>query len=385
MVANNRNITFEALAKALGLRTDALRIRYTALRNDPKNADKNLQNFNKSAVLSENELKAILNAYTSGHHAIAEKTAKAAKEMLDILENVPSESAKNEEEKAIEQARIDREVSEANAKRQREESELKAKRERQLREESEETAKRQEAERELKAKQERIEKALAEEKAKREIAEREASELKARIDREVSEAKKADALRIEQEEKAAYENALIDRTRNEVAALYEPIINDLKKENADMILIKEAIEKKENSWWANITEFVIVNIISNIFAAISIANSLGVYGVLVAGILIICFIGIIKILNKIYSDWGAWLGIFGVIVIEIVFGVFHIKLFNDLLKYTDDLPFGISYTSYAKALALLISGASIYAALMTKADSADRAEKERCDAIDNRQ
>lgn len=380
-------MTFEALAKALNLSLDTLRIRYNALRNDPKNASKTFQNFNKSAVLSENELKTILNAYNSGHHAIAPKTAESAKMMLDELEGVPSEAAKKEEElqaeRAKEQARRDREVSEANAKRQREESEETAKRAKQEREAREAKANREAAEREERAKQERIEKVLGEEKAKRQAAEREANELKARIEREQSEAKKAKALRIAQEEKEAYENALIERTRNEVAALYEPIINDLKNENTELILIKESVEKKANNWLTNITEFMIVNIISNIFAAISIANSLGVYGVLVAGILIICFIGIIRILNKIYSDWGAWLGIFGVIIIEIVFGIFHIKLFNDLLKYTDDLPFDISYTAYAKALAILISGASIYAALMTKADSADRAEKERCDAIDS--
>jgi len=151
--------------------------------------------------------------------------------MLDILENVPSESAKNEEEKAIEQARIDREVSEANAKRQLAEREENAKREKAIREQSEHIAKQQAKLNEVITEKTRIEKALSE-------ALREVSELKGEVTKRLSSQK----------------SELNEVSRKSENLLREQIAMLTAQSEKHDALIQKAVESEKAKWSVVIDE-----------------------------------------------------------------------------------------------------------------------------------
>lgn len=146
---------------------------------------------------------------------------------------------------------------------------------------------------------------------------------------------------------------------------------DLAQSEADRLAWKKKLP----------TNYDVVNITSNLIAAYGLYNMLGINGVILALMLISFFLGIVKDLKKVERKNAAWFGIIAAVIIEVVYGYIHNTLFQDLLKNKEHL--GFDYHFVGTAFAVIISGASIYAALMTRLRTQDDAEAKRVNDIEN--
>jgi hypothetical protein len=142
------------------------------------------------------------------------------------------------------------------------------------------------------------------------------------------------------------------------------------------------IEAERLAWKKKLpSNYDVVNITSNLIAAYGLYNMLGLNGVILALMLISFFLGIVKDLKKVERKNAAWFGIMAAVIIEIVYGYIHNTLFQDLLQSKEHL--GFDYHFVGTAFAVIISGASVYAALMTRLGTQDDAEAKRVNDIEN--
>ena len=155
-----------------------------------------------------------------------------------------------------------------------------------------------------------------------------------------------------------------------------------KAKNEAAATIKQLeLERQKRAWRQRIPSvYDIVNFTSNALGFFGFINLFGSMGAVISVLLICFFWGIVQDLKKVHRTHAAWFGICAAIVIEIVYGYIHNTFFMDLLQTKKHL--GVQYFYVANAFAIIVSGASVYAALMTRLRTQDDAEAKRCDDID---
>ena len=171
--------------------------------------------------------------------------------------------------------------------------------------------------------------------------------------------------------KIAEKDAEISRLSRLIAADTEGTAAAVAEKDAEIALLQAEIDhyaaRLAVKWYQKISQFDVVNILSNGVALFDITNLLKFHPMSfpIALALVLAFWGALKTLKKAESLFGAIGGMIGVIAIECVYGFVFTIFLKDVLHDRENLGEGITPNAVAFYASCIFAAASVFAAFMT--------------------